>query len=196
VILLLWLAAAEGRPLFYWGARPAVVATERTGERSAEARVLEVHAATDGPDLVLRFTFDRPVREAMRLPDGAPVSGRLRALLYVDSDNDGTSGLDMGPQDARTGADRRIEVGVIAIAEDPEERRKANAVVSASLASVARDGRRRTLWRADDSAQPDRVSAHGEWVELRLPADRLDARAGARVVLAEADQSWEGRLRP
>lgn len=173
-----------------------MILVEAAAERSEEAWVLEVHAALDHEGLVLRLTFDRPVREALYLAGGAPVSGRLRAVLYLDADDDRATGLDQGPRDLRTGADQRLEVGVVSVGEDPEEKRKASAVVSASLFSLAPDGRRRSLWQGDDAASPRELSVHGEWIEIRLPPARPSVRVGARLILAFGDRSWDGRLTP
>jgi hypothetical protein len=193
--LLLLFLAPDGRPLFYWGARPAAVTASAPATRGDEAAVLEVHAALDGDGWILRFTFDRPVREASYLPDGQPVSGRLRAVLYVDVDDDRASGLDHGPQDPRTGADRRIEVGVLSLGADPGEKRAATALVTASLAQLRSDGRQRIVWRGDDS-DATQASAHGEWVEVRMPADRVGLGLRARLILAAAERTWEGRFSP
>lgn len=200
VVLLLGFLTAEGPPLFYWGARPAVIATETGTSTRGEgvvaltARVAEVHAALDKGALVLRFTFDRPVREATNLPDGAPVSGRLRANLYIDRDDDRSTGLQEGPADLRTGADLRVEVGVVAVGEDQEEKLAARALLSAILASLTPDGRRKTLWRADDLGSPREVRAHGEWLELRLPA-LAQVGPKARLILSLDDRALDGRLR-
>src|SRR5262245_6024547 len=144
---------------------------------------------------LLRFTFDRPVRQATYLADGQPVSGRLRAVLYVDADDDRATGLAQGAEDPRTGADRRIEVGVLTLGADPEEKREAAAVVTASLVQLRPDGRQRVVWRGDDS-DGTRVSAHGEWVEVRIPADRVGLGPAARLILAGGSRTWEGRLSP
>jgi hypothetical protein len=196
--LLVLLAASEGRPLFYWSGRPAVITAAPAAEPKGEARVLEVHAALDGGELALRLTLDRPVSEALYLPDGTPVSGRLRAVLYLDADGDRTTGLAAGPSDLRTGADARLELGVVSLAPDPEESDPAEkvapaAVVTASLHALLPDGRRRALWRADDQAAPGRVSVHGEYVELRLPAEHSPS-GRARLILA-GDEVRDGRLR-
>lgn len=196
MLLLLVILAAEGRPLFYWGARQPVVVAEVGPGSSEEARVAEVHAAADHGGLMVRFTFDRAVREAIRLPDGAPVSGRLRAVLYLDTDDDRGTGLEEGSRDLRTGADRRLEIGVVAVGADPEERRAASAVVTASLAALTADGRRRSLWRGDDSATPMSVSAHGDCVEVRLPPEHADVKPRARLILSAGDRVWDGRLAP
>jgi hypothetical protein len=193
---VLLLAFTPGRPLFYWGARPPVIATEAEADRGPEARIVEVHAALDRGDLVLRLTLDRPVQEALYLPTGEPVSGRLRAVLYLDADGDRATGLDQGPRDLRTGADYRLEVGVVALGEDKDEKLPAQALVTAFLASLAPDGRRRSLWRGDDAATPDRVSVRGEWVELRLPGALVPLRPGARLILTDGERSWDGRIGP
>lgn len=193
-LLALLLAAAEGRPLFYWGAREPVIVAGQAAELPDEARVVELHAVIDEDALVLRFTLDRPVRDALYLPDGRPVSGRLRAVLYIDADDDRATGLDQGPRDLRSGAERRLEVGVVSLGEDPEEKRPAAPLVTATLVSLTRDGRRRTVWRRDAADAPDEVSAHGEWVELRIPLARADVRLGSRLVLAAGEKSWDGRL--
>jgi hypothetical protein len=193
--LLILLAAAEGRPLFYWGARPPVVTAEASPSAgAAEASVTEVHAALEPKGLVVRFSFDRPARDAMRLPDGTPVSGRLRAVLYLDTDDERQTGLDQGPLDPRTGSEGRLEVGVVSVGEDPEEKRAASALLTVTLSSLLRDGRRKTVWRADAEGNPSEVSAHGEWVEVRIPASALEPRAPLRLVLAEGNRAFEGRL--
>lgn len=198
LLLALAVAAApEGRPLFYWGARPPVVVAElAAAPPAAAARVTEVHAAWDRADLALRLAFDRPVAEALRLADGTPVSGRLQAVLYFDVDDDRTTGLEQGAMDQRTGAERRLELGAVAMGEDPEEGRKAGALVAATLVSLTVEGRRRTLWRTDDEADPGRLSVHGDWVELRVPADRIGGSGRARLVLATGDRTWDGRIPP
>ena len=199
VALLLGFLAAEGPPLFYWGARPAVIATWQGGRRGGRWPASPpgwprcTRPSTRVPSS-LRFTFDRPVREATNLPDGAPVSGRLRATLYVDGDDDRSTGLQEGPADLRTGADLRLEVGVVAVGEDPEEKITARALLSATLAAVAPDGRRKTLWRADDLGSPREVRAHGEWLELRLPA-LAQVGPKPRLILSLDDRALDGRLR-
>lgn len=195
IALLALLAAAEGRPLFYWGDRAPLIVAEAPGDRAQAASVTEVHAALDRGALVLRISFDRPTREALYLPDGTPVSGRLRAVLYLDTDDDRKTGFDQGAADLRTGADLRLEVGVLSVSGDPEEKVVPSAVVTAWLASVAADGRRHTLWRGDDTATPGQVSVHDDWVEVRLP-QAPNMRAGARLILAASERSWDGRLRP
>jgi len=198
--LLLALAVAPpapGRPLFYWGARPAVIVTGVEPGTGVEAQVGEVHAALDGAGLVLRLTFDRSVRDALYLPGGAPVSGRLRATLYVDADAaDSTTGWATGVSDRRSGADYRVEVGVLALGADPDEGLLAQALVTVFLAGLAEDGRHRSLWRGDDSATPRNVSVHDDAVELRLPVGAGAVRPGARLLLAAAGQLFEGRLGP
>jgi hypothetical protein len=194
LLLVGLLLAPEGRPLFYWGSRtPIVVADYGPGE-STEPRVVEVHAARDGADLVLRFSFDRPVAGALRLADGTPVSGRLRATLYIDADDDRTSGLSGGPKDLTAGAERRVDVGTLFLGEDPEENRKADVLVSVTLWGLQTEGRRRQLWRGDDSSEPGRVSWRGEWVEVRLPEARVGLDARSRFVIADGDRAWDGRF--
>jgi hypothetical protein len=197
-LLLAFLVEAPtgGRPLFYWGARRPVITAPAVATGGVEAQVVEVHATQDKGDLVLRFTLDRPVHDAIRLPDGSPISGRLRAVLYVDADGDRRTGWDQGPNDLRTGADGRLDLGAVSIGEDPEEKRPAGVVVSATLYSLTIEGRRRTLWRADDDSEPNRVSAHDECVELRVPTDALRISPRARLILATADGPHDGRLVP
>lgn len=197
LVLLALLAAGEGRPLFYWGARPAVVTVEpASAPDGTDARVTELHAAADPRGLVLRFSFDREARSAMQLPDGTPVSGRLRAVLYLDTDDDRGTGLSQGPLDPRTGAERRLEIGVVSVGEDAEENRKASAVLLATLSSLDHEGRRKTLWRGDAEGSPSDVSVHGEWVEVRLPSAIVEPRPPIRMVVAVGDRTFEGRLRP
>ncbi len=194
--LALVLLAAPGPPLFYWGARPAVIVTDVASAQGVEAQVAEVHAALDKGDLVLRFTFDRPVKEAIYLPDGAPVSGRLRAALDIDADGDRNTGFASGPADLHTGADHRVEVGVVALGKDEEEKLAPRALVTAALLALAPDGRRKSLWRADDADNPGQVSIRGDWVELRLPLDKVPARDGSRLILSQGEKVYDGRLKP
>jgi len=190
---LLAPAAVEG-PGFSFGNRPPVIrgAGPAGGD---EAAVTEVHAALDGAGLVIRFTFDRPVQRAMYAANGAPVSGRLRAVLYVDTDDNPKTGLAAGPKDPRTGADRRLEVGVIAVGADPDENLGASAVVTAALSDLAGKSRR-TRWRGDTTATPRQVSTGGRWVEVRLDGERGPFKRTARLVLADGERFLEGRLGP
>ena len=196
--LLIALTAAgalhEGRPLFYWGARPPLIQARHEGAGSAEARVVEVHAARDGADLLVRFTFDRPVREALHLPDGTPVSGRLRAALDLDMDDDRRTGFAGGDKDLRTGADLRLELGAITMGADPEEKRSASVMVAATLFALTPEGKRRSLWRGDDAADPRQVSAHDDVVELRLAGQAAKAGPRARLILTDEAGAWDARL--
>lgn len=183
VLLALLAAPVEGRPLFYWGARPPVVVVDDAPAQGP--RVVEVHAARDKGDLVVRFTFDQAVR---------PTLSRMKAVLYMDVDDDPKTGLDQGAADFRTGCERRLEMGAIAMGADEEEKRAASTLVAATLHSLTREGRRRTLWRADDEAAPERLSVHGEWIEVRVPAAPLGLGSSVRFVLAAGDALTAGRL--
>jgi len=194
ILAVLLSLAAEGRPLFYWGSRAAAIETGSAAAESEQAVVQEVHAARQEAALMLRFSFDRPVRKAMYAPNGAPVSGRLRAALYVDRDGDRSTGPSAPDKDLRGGCELRLELGVLALGADAEEHREAMAVVTAALYELEAGGRRRRLWHADDAAQPGEVSAHGEWVELRVPWELVRAGPTPRLVLAEGERAWEGRL--
>jgi hypothetical protein len=196
LVLTALLLQAPGRPLYYWGARPATLVTSTEGREGTEARVVEVHGVVDDGELVLEVTFDRPVRDALYLPSGAPVSGRLRATLYVDGDASRETGWAAGPGDARTGADYRIDLGVLALGADPEEGIAAQPLVTVHAVALSEQGRQRTVWRGDHSATPGRVSLRGDSVEMRLPAGAVDVSPTARLVLIEGDQACEGRLRP
>jgi hypothetical protein len=193
--LALLLVAAAGKPLHYWGSRAPVITLEVARGQGVAAQVEEVHAALDGGSLVVRFTFDRAVAQALYLPDGKPVSGRVGAVLYLDADGDRASGYDAGAADLRTGADYSLEIGVLALGEDPEEERKAEAVVTAVLYSLE-GRRRRTVWRGDDQATPEAISIYGEWIDLRLPAGTVAPKPGARIAIAAGGRSADGRLLP
>ena len=118
------------------------------------AQVTEIHGVVDRNDLILRLSFDRPVRDALYLPSGAPVSGRLRAVVYVDADADRETGWAVSPGDARAGADYRVDVGVLALGADPDEGIAAQGIVTASLFELTADNRQRSLWRGDHTADP------------------------------------------
>jgi hypothetical protein len=193
-LALLFLLPPEGRPLFYWGARPAVIAATPVPSGGTEAHVTEVHAAVEQNDLFVRFTFDRSVRDVLYSPEGQPISGRLRARLYIDADGDRKSGLDEGPGDLRTGAEARLDLGVVAMGEDAEEKLEARALVTVAVVGLTPPGRRRTLWRADDDANPQQVSAHGDAVEVRVPGSVLKLQPRARIVLTAAEKVWDGLL--
>jgi len=192
-LLLCLLLLGPGRPLVYWGATPPVIVAER--ETGGEvARVTEVHARRDAADLVVRFSFDRPVASTLQLADGTPVSGRLSAVLYFDTDDDRGTGLEADPTDLRKGADRRLEIGVMYVGDDPSEGRDKQAVITATLWSLKPGGSRRTLWRTDAGADPGRVSAYSEWLDLRIPVAVLDLAPKARLVLADGSRCWGGSL--
>lgn len=194
LLLAILLAPPAQGPGFPFGNRPPVIRAAAPGGGD-EAAVTAVHAALDGADLVVRFTFDRPVQRAMYGADGAPVSGRLRAVLYVDADANPKTGLAAGAKDARTGADRRLEVGVIAVGADPDENLGATAVVTAALSDLT-GKRRRAGWRGDTTATPRQVSTGGRWVEVRLDGERGPFKGTARLVLADGERLVEGRLGP
>jgi hypothetical protein len=194
--LIAFAALPAAGPGFAWGDRPPVIARPAGPRpRSEEAVVVSVHAALDGGDLVARFTFDRPVQRAIYGESGAPVSGRLRAILYVDSDDDRRTGLAAAANDPRSGADRRLEVGVVAVGADPDENVGAQAVVTASLSDLA-GKRRRSRWRGDTAATPRQVATGATWVEIRLLAERGPFKRTSRLVLAQDDVFLEGRLKP
>lgn len=178
---------------FQWGRRLPVIVVEAPGGSGPEASVVEIHAAMDGDDLRLRLTLDRPVAEALYLPGGAPVSGRLRAVLYLDTDDDRRTGLEEGPRDLRTGAERRLDVEVIAVGADAEEKRPGRAVVAATLRALTRDGRRRVLWHGDDAGMGG-VTIDGRFVEVRLPAAQVALGPRARLILDAGGRTWAGQI--
>jgi hypothetical protein len=184
------------RPVFDWGARPAAIVSAAPAPAPLEAFVTEVHAAPVGDGLVVRFTFDRPVRAAMRLANGKPVSGRLRAVLYWDLDDDVQTGLDVGRSDLRTGAERKLEIGVVSVGEDLDEKRPAQALVVAALYGLTRDFRQEVLWRTDGDASPPALSWRGEWLEVRLPGRAFGSVLGGRMVLAPPGGASVGRVAP
>jgi hypothetical protein len=198
------LLLAAGKPLHYWGARAPVLVSEPQAETDAaptanlptEALVRELHTAVVDGDLLLRLTFDRPIQDALYLPGGAPVSGRLRLALYFDTDNRVATGLVAGPQDARNGAERRLEVSVVALGEDPEEKRAATALVLATLTAVSGRFFQDVLWRADDDSAPDAVAWRGEWLELRVPGAALALGPQTRLVLSQGGRASVGRVAP
>jgi len=128
------------------------------------------------------------------LPDGTPVSGRLKAVLYFDVDDDEATGLAQGASDLRTGSERRLEIGTVVMGADDEEKRDASVVISATLHSLASDGRRRSLWRADDETEPARISAHGEWLEVRIAQGLLGTGPSPRLILANGDTLLAGQV--
>lgn len=196
LLLLLLVAQAPGRPLFYWGARPAVIVTRVPAGEGIAARVTEVHGVVDDGDLVLRVSFDRGVADTIYLPSGAPVSGRLRAALYVDGDADRSTGWAAEPGDPRAGADYRIDLGVLALGADPEEGIEAQALVTVSAFALTPEGRQRTLWQTDHLKGPGHVSIRGDAVEMRVPGDILSVVPSARIALVVDEEGFEGSLSP
>jgi hypothetical protein len=194
LLLAVLLALEPQGPGFAFGNRPPVIRAPAAAGGDVAA-VTDVHAALDGAALVVRFTFDRPVQRALYGADGAPVSGRLRAVLYVDADDNPRTGLVAGPKDPRTGTDRRLEVGVVAVGADPEENLGASAVVTAALSELAGKSRR-SRWRGDATATPRKVSTGGRWVEVRLDGEHGPFKRTARLVLADGERFLEGRLGP
>jgi hypothetical protein len=196
LLLVLLLAQPLGRPLFYWGARPATIVTEASPGEGTAAQVTEIHGVVTEGELVLRVSFDRPVREALYLPSGAPVSGRLRAAIYVDGDAIRTTGWAAEPGDPRSGAEYRLDLGVLALGADPAEGIAAQALVTVSAFTLTATGRQRNLWRADHSASPDRISVRGDAVEVRVPGDSISVALTARLALVVGERGYQGSLRP
>jgi hypothetical protein len=194
-LLALFLAAAAGRPLYYWGSRAPVIVTEVERGRGVTAQVEEVHAVMDKGSLVVRVSFDRAVAGVLHLPDGSPVSGRLQAVLYLDADADRKTGFDAGPVDLRTGADYSLEIGVLAMGADADENRKAEALITAAFHSL-QGTRRKTVWRGDESTSPSAIAYHGDWVDVRLPVALVSLKPGARIALSAGDRSQDGRIAP
>jgi hypothetical protein len=197
MILLVLLAAlfAEDVARFDWGRRLPVIVAAAPRRAGPEAAVVEVHAAVEGGALRLRLTLDRPVKEVLYLPDGTPVSGRLRAALYLDTDEDRKTGLDEGPRDLRTGAERRLDVEAISVQADPDERRAGRGVVAATLRALTREGRRRVLWRGDDTGAGGVIS-EGRFIEIRLPAAHAALAGRGRLVLDTGGRTWAGQINP
>jgi hypothetical protein len=197
MLLLALLAAlfAEDVPPFDWGRRLPVIVAGAPRRAGPEAAVVEVHAALEGGALRLRLTLDRPVQEVLYLPDGTPVSGRLRAALYLDADDDRKTGLDEGPRDLRTGAERRLDLEAISVQADPEEKRAGQGVVAATLRALTREGRRRVLWRGDDTGVGG-VTTVGRFVEIRIPAAHAAIAGRARLVLDAGGRTWAGQINP
>ena len=191
--LLLTAALLLAPQVFEWGRRLPVIVAEPAGAGGPQASVVEVHAAVDGGDLRLRLTLDRPAAEALYLPDGKPVSGRLRTVLYLDADDDRQTGLDEGARDLRTGAERRLDVEVISVGADADEARAARAVVAATLRGLTRDGRRRVLWRGDDTGVGG-VATAGRFVEIRIPAAQVSLGPRARLILDAGGRTWAGQI--
>ena len=196
LLLVMLVAQAPGRPLFYWGSRPATIVTPAAAREGVAARVTEIHGVVDDGDLVLRISFDRAVGDALHLASGAPVSGRLRAALYVDGDVDRFTGWVAEPGDPRAGADYRIDLGVLALGADPDEGIEAQALVTVSLFALTRQGRQRGLWRTDHGASPDRVSIRGDAVEVRVPGDTVSVLPTSRISMVVDEKGLEGSLAP
>lgn len=196
LLLVMLLAQPLGRPLFYWGARPATIVTDVAHGEGIAAQVTEVHGVVDGGELVLRVSFDRPVSDVLYLPSGAPVSGRLRAAIYVDGDADRNTGWSAASDDPRAGADYRIDLGVLALGADPAEGISAQALVTVSAFALTSQGRQRSLWRTDHSASPGQVSIRGDAIEMRVPSGSVSVSPTARLALVVGDHGFEGTLGP
>jgi hypothetical protein len=189
------LLLAAGRPLHYWGSRAPIVVAEVQRGAGPSAQLENVSAVMTEGSLVLRLTFDRALHDVLYLKDGSPVSGRLRATVYLDVDDDRHTGADLGPADLRTGTDFELDLGAMTLGADPEEKRPAQALVTIALVS-RQDGRRKTVWRADDSSHPDAISLYGSWLDVRLPKGALSPKSGARVILVSSGRSFDGRYTP
>jgi hypothetical protein len=190
--ILALLLALQGPPFFYWGSRPAVI----VGASSAEPAVEEIHTVVVGDEVILRFTWNQPVEELLFSQEGRPVSGRLRATLYWDTDGTSLTGEDFGRDDLRSGADLRLDVGVVAIGEDPAEGREARPLVTAALYSLSRTTSQSLRWRTDSDVRPLTISRRGTWLELRIPANLLGATSETRLTLAQGGVATSGRFRP
>ncbi len=193
-VALLALLLFQSRAPFYWGTRAPVVAPGKPARASLEARVTEVHAAVDAGDLVLRLSFDREVRSALRQSDGTPTSGRLHAVVYFDVDSERETGFAGAANDPRTGCERRLEIGALFVGEDPDEDREAVALVTTSLAEIDSGGRRSRVWNADEESDPSPLLVWRDWIELRIPSRLLGVQPSSRLVLSQYGGSWSGLI--
>lgn len=186
------LFLAQDAPLFYWGDRAPTVEMASRPASASDPAIETVHAARDGANLLLKISYDRPVSEGLYRPDGTPVSGRLRALLYLDCDSDRKSGLEGRDDDARVGAERLIELVVMALGADAEERLPARALITVGAYEVLAGGERKATWQADEDTEPRVIALHGQSVELRLPAALCLCGPRARLIVAQTGEFGSG----
>jgi hypothetical protein len=186
------LLAAEAKPLFYWGGRAPTIEMALVVRSANDPAIETVHLAREGAYLLIKISYDRPVSQALHLPDGTPVSGRLRAHLYVDCDATRTTGLTGANDDARVGSERLIELAVMALGADPEEHLSARALVTVGVYELLPGGERKSSWQVDEDTEPKAVAVHGQSVELRLPAAMCLCGPRARLVLAQAGEFGNG----
>ncbi len=189
--LVCTLLLAQGGPLFYWGDRAPTVEMPRS-RAAGEPAIETVHAAREGADLLLKISYDRPLSEALQLSDGTPVSGRLRALLYLDCDAERKSGLEGREDDARVGAERLIEVGVMALGADEEEHLPARALVMVGISELLPRGERKITWQADEDTEPKVIALRGHSIELRLPSGLCLCGPRARLIVAQGGELGSG----
>jgi hypothetical protein len=186
------LLALQGPPLIYWGAHPAAIRVTEPDQSSIE----EVRTMRTADSVVLRFSWKLPVEDLVVTASGEPVSGRLRATLYWDVDGFPLTGIEMGRSDLRTGSEFRLEVGVVAMGEDPSEHRTARPLLVATLYRLNGRGGQAVVWRTDADQRPRNISARGTWLDLRLPAELINPSEDTRLVLVQDGVATSGRFRP
>ena len=186
------LLALQGPPLVYWGAHPAAIRVTVPDQSSIE----EVRTMRTADSVVLRFSWKLPVEDLVVTASGEPVSGRLRATLYWDVDGFPLTGIEMGRSDLRTGSEFRLEVGVVAMGEDPSEHRTARPLLVATLYRLNGRGGQAVVWRTDADQRPRNISARGTWLDLRLPAELINPSEDTRLVLVQDGVATSGRFRP
>ena len=166
------LVPAEGPPLFYWGSRPPVIAAERPAAAGVEAQVQE-DPRRPGQGRARGALHLRPLgargharggRRALFRAGCGPCSSSTATRIGPPASTRGPTTCARAPTCAwRSACSRSARTPRSIVRPWPWS-------PPPSWAS-SREGRRQTLWRADDAEGGSRqVRTSGEWLEVRLPA--------------------------
>jgi hypothetical protein len=128
---------------------------------------VEIYAAPQGSDYALRVEFDK-------LPWGEQCKRRCaNATIFLDTDDNRRTGLDLGPKSKETGADLAITVS----GERLYREHSADTFLKVRvrrLSAVASVGQGDTLAELDHRHDPERVQSDGTRVYARI--DGTDSR--------------------
>lgn len=169
----------------------AVISYKPTGEEGDRPVPVEVIVSTRGADYAMRLTFDK-------VPWGEDCKQRCaNTTLFLDTDNDRSTGLQLGPEKLETGADLAI---TIQGAREYKEK-SADVFLRAKvkhLREVTSLDKGETISELDHRRDVERLQSDGQQVLILVDASNMAIPAGKtlRVVYhPPADKALEASTR-
>lgn len=143
------------------GTAPGVIRYHPPPDPEERPLPVEIYAAPQGSDYALRVEFDK-------LPWGDQCKRRCaNATLFLDTDDNRNTGLDLGPKAKETGADLAITItGVRQYKEHSAD--TFLKVRVRRLSAVASVGAGDTLAELDHRHDPERIQSDGTRVYARI----------------------------